>query len=240
MKGRKKKLIIGIVAFILLCGAAVLVGSFVFDISAVEFTGNGLISSEELFIRSGIELGSNIFVLDEKEIEQRLEREGDITVLNIERIFPSTVRISVTVRRECAQIYWGPDRYFSLDENGELIRVHTADPQLIELTGLGQVAVYPDGKIETEEPKRFECAVRVMQAFAAQGLLDKITLINAEDVYNVMLETTWGYKVNIGSMDRLENKIKDLPQMVEVLRQNDKNGGTINVKTDGGYTYSAE
>lgn len=110
-----------LVLFLILCFLTVLIviGSVLFSIknvvgycyNAEDAELNAKISSASV---NGISVGSNIFVLSEKKIIDKIENEvPNVKVINIERKFPSSVYIN----------YIKIEAYFEVNINGEHLYV---------------------------------------------------------------------------------------------------------------------
>lgn len=100
MKGNARIIVfIGIVLFILLI---ILLNMTVFtvkNVSVLNEVESQLIDEEKIVFDSGIKIGSNIFVLSEKKISDKIELANPyLEVVNIERKFPNSAVIHVSVR----------------------------------------------------------------------------------------------------------------------------------------------
>lgn len=96
--------------------------SFIFssnfcNIEEVIIKGNDYLSEDEILYRSKIELGENIFKLDLKKSIDSLMQELRIKEVEIKRVIPNKVIISLKERKSVAIIYIG-EEYFTSSKEG--------------------------------------------------------------------------------------------------------------------------
>jgi cell division septal protein FtsQ len=99
--------------------------SFIFssnfcNIEEVIIKGNDYLSEDEIFSKSQIKLGENIFKLDLKKSIDFLEQEPWIKEVEIKRIIPNKIIISLKERKSSAIVHIG-EEYFSSTKEGMVL-----------------------------------------------------------------------------------------------------------------------
>ena len=87
------------------------------NIEEVIIKGNDYLSEDEIFSKSQIQLGENIFKLDLKESIDSLEQEPRIKEVEIKRVIPNKIIISLKERKAAAIVHIG-EEYFSSTKEG--------------------------------------------------------------------------------------------------------------------------
>ena len=87
------------------------------NIEDVIIKGNDCLSEDEIFYKSGIKLGKNIFKLDLKKTKDFLMQEPWIKEAEIKRVIPDKIIISLKERKAAAIVHIG-EEYFSSTKEG--------------------------------------------------------------------------------------------------------------------------
>jgi cell division septal protein FtsQ len=87
------------------------------SIEEVIIKGNDYLSEDEIFSKSQIQLGENIFKLDLKESIDSLEQEPRIKEVEIKRVIPNKIIISLKERKAAVIVRIG-EEYFSSTKEG--------------------------------------------------------------------------------------------------------------------------
>jgi len=87
------------------------------NIEEVIIKGNDYLSEDEILSRSKVKLGENIFKLDLKKSIDSLKQEPRIKEVEIKRIIPNKIIISLTERKAAAIVHIG-EEYFSSTKEG--------------------------------------------------------------------------------------------------------------------------
>lgn len=99
--------------------------SFIFssnfcNIEKVIITGNDYLSEEEIFFKSKIKLGENIFKLDLKKTIDSLIQEPWIKEIEIKRAIPHKIIISIKERKAAVFVSIG-EEYFAFSKEGVVL-----------------------------------------------------------------------------------------------------------------------
>ncbi|MDP2945122.1 MAG: FtsQ-type POTRA domain-containing protein [Atribacterota bacterium] len=83
------------------------------NIKEVIIQGNDCLSEDEIFFNSGIKFGENIFKLNLKKSINSLKQEPRIKEVEIKRVIPNKIIISLTEREAAAIVHIGEEYFFS-------------------------------------------------------------------------------------------------------------------------------
>lgn len=153
-------------------------GSNFFNIKEVIIKGNNGLSEDEIFFNSGIKLGENIFKLDLKKTINSLKQEPRIKEIEIKRVIPNKIIISLTEREAAAIVHIGEEYFFSTKEGMVLSKIDRPEEEfaLPLLSGLeiskikiGEIIDRPEFRTALESinsaevilPKKF-CRVEIL------------------------------------------------------------------------------
>ncbi len=87
------------------------------NIKEIVLKGNDYLSEDEIFSKSQIKLGENIFKLDLEKSIDFLEQEPRIKEVEIKRVIPNKIIISLKERKAAAIVHIG-EEYFSSTKEG--------------------------------------------------------------------------------------------------------------------------
>jgi len=88
-----------------------------YNIEEVIIKSNDCLSEDEIFYKSGIQLGENIFKLDLKKSKDFLMQEPWIKEVEIKRVIPNKIIISIKERKPAGIVHIG-EEYFSSTKEG--------------------------------------------------------------------------------------------------------------------------
>ena len=148
------------------------------NIEEVIIKGNDCLSEDEIFYKSGIQLGKNIFKLDLKKYIDSLKQEPRIKEVEIKRVIPNKIIISLKERKAAAIVHIGEEYFFSTKEGIVLSKIDKPEEgfALPLLSGLeideikiGEIIDKPEFRTALESinsaevilPKRF-CRVEIL------------------------------------------------------------------------------
>ncbi|MBE3127021.1 MAG: FtsQ-type POTRA domain-containing protein [Candidatus Atribacteria bacterium] len=93
------------------------------NIKEVIIQGNDCLSEDEIFFNSGIKFGENIFKLNLKKSINSLKKEPRIKEVEIKRVIPNKIVISLTEREAAAIIHIEEEYFFSTKEGMVLSKI---------------------------------------------------------------------------------------------------------------------
>ena len=173
--------------------------SFIFssnfcNIEEVIIKGNDNLSKDEIFYKSGIQLGENIFKLDLKKSIDSLKQEPRIKEVEIKRVIPNKIIISLTERKAAAIVHCGEEHFFSTKEGMILSKIERPEEGLalpllsgleIDEITIGEIIDRPEfrlalegiNSIEVILPRKF-CRVEILSP-------DDFMICNKDDTLKV-------------------------------------------------------
>jgi len=164
------------------------------NIEEVIIRGNDCLSEDEIFYKSGIQLGENIFKLDLKKSIDFLIQEPRIKEVEIKRVIPNKIIVSLTERKAAAIVHIGEEYFFSTKEGMVLSKIDRTEEgfALPLLSGLeideikiGEIIDKPEFRTALESinlaevilPRRF-CRVEILSP-------DDFMICNKDDTLKV-------------------------------------------------------
>lgn len=112
--------------FIILCLVAALTGctmfSFFFNITDIVVEGNETIDANIIKLQSKLVTGENIFKTNTAKAKEYILKNPMIDTVNISRIFPGTVRITVSECKKIAYVKFASNA-LAIDKNGKILEV---------------------------------------------------------------------------------------------------------------------
>ena len=93
-----------------------------FNISEIIVEGNAVVSSDTLIQASGIMVGDGFFEIDINEAKDGMSKIAYVDSVEIKRVFPNKICISVTENEECAYINF-VGNYVGIDSKGKILEI---------------------------------------------------------------------------------------------------------------------
>lgn len=227
---------------ILLCVLTVISGWLVvrrfLSVSRYEVIGITRYDREELISASGVKKGDLLYVLDEKKIEERILKECPyLSSVAVKVKYPNTVRIEV--EGKTAQWYLDiSGAKYTLDDELRVVS-EVVNPSGITKLVLPNIqsAIYGEvprfGESETEIKRTLE----VIDTIRRTPLKDRLTEVNLESRWNISLEVDEKYRVSLGDLTDLEDKLRATEAFLDRDTVKEYSSGTITItKGRGGYT----
>ena len=216
----------------------VLVLSVFFKISTVTVKGDKVYSDKEVTLKSGIEVGDNLFRVSEEELNEKLAKALPyIDKVTLERQLPDTVIITVTATREVAALQAGSG-FVLIDHTGKVL---DKDASMLRESVAVVTGVTPKNIVEGEKI-----------ALGKEDITnDFITLLNGikESKINLLTEInitkTGEYElryddritIKLGTVDNIAVKLQRA--MAAIEKENEINSyseGVLDLKTEP-YAY---
>lgn len=214
-KAKRLAMLAGL-ALIVACAGIALVLAVFFKIGTVQVKGDKVYSEKDVVAKSGIELGDNLFLVDEEAVNEVLTAALPyISKVTVELDLPDKVVLNVSATREVAALPYGSG-FILVDENGKvldrdagMIRDGVAIVDGVQLKGA------PEGgtiKLNNDEvTKKF---TELLSAVKKSGFtqLTGITLTKKGDF---QLKYDERITVKIGSFTNLEQKLRRAAAAIE-------------------------
>ncbi len=187
-----------------------------FTIRRVEIQTDGVISAEQIRRWSSIVVGENLLKIDLREARRDLELNPLIESVSMERVPPSTLRMSVAEREPIARVRWyhsdGPDHRlisdnFVISESGHVMLwsafVAASEPNSLDLESLPVLEGIRDNEFRPGrrlESSQAFAALRLIRRFGLSpmaGLVD-LALIDVSFPRVLVVTTAQGHEITFG------------------------------------------
>ncbi|MBP5662020.1 MAG: FtsQ-type POTRA domain-containing protein [Clostridia bacterium] len=234
-KAGPSPILLWILILILIAGLFFLMTSSLFNVTEITVYGCQAISEEEVIRLSGITEETNIVKLSEREAREQIESNPHLEVTDIKRVFPTGVEIYVRERVAAGQINTA-NGCFLIDADGIALEVRAVPdetlPQILNLP----ISQPVGGKtVPTAEADRLDAAVCVMKAIRACRLTGKITSIDVEDPYRLVLCYDGYLTVLLAGGATAEEKLMHLEDTIAAIGDKLTEGKVLHLESEGGY-----
>ncbi len=194
-----------------------------FGLKKVEIRGNSRYTEEQILEACGFSPSDNLFGVDLKKAEKDIIKKYPyISKVTFKRVLPSTLIITVTedAPSYCAEIYGD---YFLLSEDLRIISKHDIyeDIEVLDMPviylKLPQVERAVQGeRIVLDKDSNYDHIIEFLSLLKEQEIYNRTDCIDASDRYHLVLYTDGSrYKIDIGTKDNLDTKIKFVKKVIE-------------------------
>ncbi|HET7856827.1 MAG TPA: FtsQ-type POTRA domain-containing protein [Gaiellaceae bacterium] len=202
-------------------------GTSLFAVRTIEVEGASPRAAGRVDRALGPLAGKSLLSLDAADVDRRLAGLRDVTLLHVDRAFPSTLRVTVSAERPAAVLRRGPDSWV-ISERGRVLREASGTPpRTLARIWIGHVAVPGDGEL-LEQRESFLPAMALGRVLAADRKFyervreartagDEVVLVLRSDI-----------EVRLGSLDDVPLKIAVATRILQALPV-DASGGYLDV-----------
>ncbi len=231
-KQRNKKSSAMPIAFCCLFLLAVIITLFMmpfFSIKEIRVTGNEAVTSDQIKSYLTFAEEDNIFLFRKSKCRDIILDNHYIESVNINRILPSTVEITVTEYKLRGYVPYSGS-YLFIDGEGRVLDVQkTTTKALPVVEGLKFSNITVGEILQVDNPSAFDTMVHLSKLFEKYELLSDVIRVDLTDVNDIHLYTG-NVDINFGSFDDANRK---LLMLIEVLKTFDTSvPGTINLTAD--------
>lgn len=239
-KAKRLALLAGL-ALVVACAGIALVLAVFFKIGTIQVKGDKAYSNAQVIKGSGIEIGSNLFLVDEEKVNEKITTALPyINSVTVEMDLPDTIIIDVTATREVAALPYKKG-FILVDENGKVL---DRDADMIRdgvaIVGGVQLKGAPQGgtvKLNNDDvTNRF---IELLGAVKQSGI-QQLTGITYTKRGTFELKYDDRITVKIGSFTNLLHKLRLAKAAIE--KENDINSysvGTLDVSVEPYVYFSA-
>jgi cell division septal protein FtsQ len=199
-----------------------------FKVKVVEVSGVERVSAEEVYARSNIEIGENIFTLPIGSIRDGImDREPLVKKASVRRIVPSKVRIEISERQPFAYVTDGV-KYYLIDNERVVIERPNgiADKNLFLIVTDSLQHAEVGEKLAFPRYELFE-TMRVVLDKALKGWYRQV-IFNKEGIKLILRDGTY---VLLGDGNDIEKKIMLVPVIVKKLHELKEDYEGLNLTT---------
>lgn len=196
-----------------------------FFIDTITVQGADKLGSEEVIRLSGLRIGLNIFSVDGNQISQALKVHPMVQDIKVVRHWPRHLEIQVNERQAWALTpYQGA--FLCIDREGIVIdKLNTFSAEQYCIITLDQ---QPEQVVlgQVLEPQAVSTIRQVWDAIPAQNRADisDYHYVNASS--ELILYTSKGTEIRFGDLERLDDKVQSLLQIIDIEKDYEEQGET--------------
>ena len=215
-KKRKKRIALFLKCFsvmvVLMAAALFMFLSPTFDIKTITVEGNQKITSQEIISLSQISLDQNTFTIRLSQVEANIKEQPYIESVQVKRILPGEIAITVTEREPSFMIAMG-NAYVYLNNQGYFLETSETKLTLPMIEGYSTQLeqIKPGNRLIKEDLEKLEMVLRIERYAKTNGIAEKITKINIADPNNYTLRLEEEKKtVYLGDASYIDKKMQYL------------------------------
>ncbi len=208
-----------------------------FGLKKTEIRGNSRYTEEQILEACGFSSADNLFGIDLKKAKEDIIKKCPyISNVKFQRVLPSTLVITVTedAPSYCAEIYGD---FFLLSADLRIISKHDIyeDIEVLDMPviylKLPQVERAVSGeRIVFDKSSNYGHLIDFLKKLREHEIYQRTNCIDASDRYHLVLYTDGSrYKIDIGTSDSLDTKIKFVKKVIETA-YNENSIVAINVE----------
>ncbi len=232
---------LGTVILLMLLAAAVTLAYFVLKVDNVIVTGNTTLTTEHVLETADIQRGTHMWLIDVRGAKAALTADPYIKRADIERIYPSAVRISI-VERERAAVIIGMNVIALVDDEGYVLEIDPAGDTagLLRVMGVGSMGFSVGQMLGEQTDFNSRAMVTIIQALSRHDMLQTIDTVDISNPLSMYMRTDSGFTVQLGQSEDLDDKLDKLAIVLDELEAMGLEGGVINLSAKGDPTYSPQ
>lgn len=234
----KKNILSILLAGIVMCVGLVLVFSLFFKTSNITISGDRAYSDKMVIEKSGIEIGDNLFKVNEEKLSQMLSKELPyIKSVTIERKLPDTIIINVEAAKEVAAITTKKG-FVLLDETGKVLDKNASIlKENVAVINNVKLKEYIEGeRVVLTDEKKTEALIKLFEAIKNSNM-QLLTEIDLKNINDIRIKYDDRITFAVGSLTNIETKLARGVAALE--KENEINAyseGTLDLKTEP-YVY---
>lgn len=188
-----------ILGAVLYQGGQAILRSPALQLKEFEVRGNDRVSTEELVGATGIEIGDHLIGISTDRVSQRLKELPWVAEVRVERILPSSLKLTVEEREPALMVRAGPASYLT-DSDGLVLQEGEGD--LVQIVLPATTSAVAGTSIDSVE---FVHATRILDSLP-ESIRSKVVLIEAPAIDQIQIETAGGPAIYYGAAEQLNEK----------------------------------
>ena len=188
-----------------------------FHIQYIEVIGNSRITQQEIIERLDIGENAHLLLFNAKEARKRIMENIYIADVEIERVLPGRMYVTITERRLTAYYEHIPGSFLYLDDRGRVLEMKTyfTEP-LPVLEGLHFTRFALGEILEVDDTAAFNVIVQYAQLLNQHDLIDQISYINISDAANIRI-VAHRIEFNVGGVSDADEKVRSIAAILEAM-----------------------
>ncbi len=218
-KRKKRKKIIKIITLLLVITGSLIFAttSPIFNVKYIEVTNNNQIDTNTIISISGLNIDQNIFKFFKKNIQNNIKSNAYIEDVNIKRVLPNKIQISVKEREKKYSLEF-LNGYAYINTQGYILEISQDKLNLPVIQGAttAEEEIVAGNRLNQEDLKRLESVIRIIDSAKENGLDTNITSIDISNKseYNLYLESD-KKTIHLGDATNLTNKMLRVQAIIE-------------------------
>ena len=227
---------LGTLSVLLLC--IIIFLTPLFDIRAVNITGNVKIESAELESALGGFMGENLLLTTSGDVEKALSSFAYADEVSLKRgLFPPSVTVEL-VECEPAVYLMHNKSFVIIDKTAKILEVSEIKPEISELAGLKLTSANEGETLSLDDNGKLKTVISLLESFEKSGLMSGVTKINLEDIDNI----TFNYENRIdgicGPYVDFTRKLGLFREAITSNKLTENSRGTIDLTKTGKAVYT--
>ena len=235
-KRKKKRYFLKLCILVLVCAAAYfLMHSQMFTVKKIVLEENPHMTVEQLKEITGYKKGINLFEIDRRKNEKKLEKDTYIEEAEISRELPDTVKVVLTLREQTAVIQ-SDKGYVLLDDEGIVIDILEQPPQYTILAGLTVESAEKGETVKVKETKKYNRYMELLDKTKKADMYFKTIVIKDKTVTAYATDALYC----TGSIDNFVEGMENgnLQSIFYDLMQKGIKAGAVKVGDDQYYSFA--
>lgn len=235
-KRKKKRYFLKLCILVLVCVAVYfLMHSQLFAVKKIVLEENSHMTVEQLKEITGYKKGMNLFEIDSRKNEKKLEKDAYVESAEISRDLPDTVKVVLTLREQTAVIQ-SKKGYVLIDDEGTVIDVLEQLPQHTLLSGLTVEKAEKGKTIEVKETKKYNKYMELLDTIKKADMYFKTIVIKGETVTAYATDSLYCTGKIDNVIEGLENG--NLQSIFYDLMRKGIKAGAVKVGDDQYYSFA--
>lgn len=234
----KKHILSILLALVVMCVSLVLVFSLFFKINTITISGDKVYSDKMVADKSGIEIGENLFKINEEKLSEKLSKDLPyIKSVTVERKLPDTIIINVEAAKEVGAVTTKKG-FVLIDETGKVLDKNASIlKENVAVINNVKLKEYIEGeKVVLTDEKKTETLIKLFEAIKNADM-QLLTEIDLKSVNDIKIKYDDRITFAVGSLTNIETKLAR--GMAALEKENEINAyseGTLDLKTEP-YVY---
>ena len=198
--------------------------------------GNAVVSSDTLIQASGIMVGDGFFEIDINEAKDGMSKIAYVDSVEIKRVFPNKICISVTENEECAYINF-VGNYVGIDSKGKILEIKQEMSEVEKPVVEGvRIENFTIGSyINVDNKEKENLLFDILRHIHEIDVNEAIYSIDMTDTENMFFVLKNNIVVKLGDSYNIRYKISFMKSALEKLT--DVNGGTLDISDTENVVY---
>lgn len=189
----------------------------------VEGNTESRISTKTVIEATGAEIGDQLLGISTQKVSGDLERLPWVAEATVERILPSTLRVSIDEREPSFVVQTGQGPFLA---DGRGLVLQEGSEELVNVVEMPLQAIRPGTRITTPE---FRHASRILRSLPEE-IRSRVTTIRASSIDQIQFETGAGPLIYYGAAEKVDEKNFAVGTLLESTKDVSPSVGVIDVR----------